>query len=410
MKQEMKNIPHRLERTTALFWLSGVLMLVGLASIPVLLAMDPRRFWNAYAASTLFWLGLAQGAIILSAAVRGLYALWGRHLLRFAEGAAAFLPVGYLFFLGLFIPREYYYYWARPDAVIHHPPGWMNFPGFVLRQAIPMLVLTLMLLVYVRLSLQQDWQKAAFRDDYLPSWLTRWIPRRSIPPTKLVNVGISSAIVFALVWSWVGFDMVMSMDRVWYSTMFGGYTFWSAFLAGVAFTVLITLWFRRELNLKDFVKKHNLQDMGRMLFAFSSFWMNLFWAQFLVIWYGKLPEETEFLYKRMAGEWKALGWTAFALIWAIPFVVLLPKKSKTTPWILGSMALSILAGLWLARFLEIVPTIWPSTTVPLGLFEVGLGLGMGGVFLLMYTLFMKQVPLIPEGDPELEAALHYHPH
>ena len=52
-----------------------------------------------------------------------------------------------------------------------------------------------------------------------------------------------------------------------------------------------------------------------MIFAFSIFWMYLFFSQYLVIWYGNLPEETQFSATRLgtqflqdtSGTWPASG-------------------------------------------------------------------------------------------------------
>src|SRR3989454_12475293 len=81
------------------------------------------------------------------------------------------------------------------------------------------------------------------------------------------------------------------------------------------------------------------------------------WAQFLVIWYGNLPEETYFIFYRLIGQWKPVGVAVFFLVLVISFVGLLGVKPKRSPPILLAFAVASLVGIWLGRYLEIVPSI-----------------------------------------------------
>lgn len=385
---------------------------LGALSLLILWIQDARRFWNVYTVNTLYWLGLAHGGVIFAVVIRTVYATWGRGLLRLAEGTAAFIPFGLLLFLGIFLGKDYLFYWTHPHADPHHPQIWLNFPFFVLRQTLVVALLSGLSLYLLYLSVRADagvvetTAPAQIRP-FLRRFLSGWRGKEELGEIqkKLVNYGVVTIFAFALAWSLIAFDMVMGMDRVWYSTMFGGYFFWGAFLSGIAFTILFLLWSRSRLGLQDLFHTAVLHDLGKILFAFATFWANLLWAQFLTIWYGKLPEETEFLYKRMVGVWKPYGWATFVLIFLLPFVVLIPKKPKVTPAIQGSMALSVLVGLWLSRFLEIVPTVWPEENVPLGLLEISGSLFFLGLFLLTYLAFLRRVPLIPIGDPRMAEAL-----
>ena len=392
--------------------ISLAFLLVGAFSLLLLWLQDSRKFWNVYTVNTLYWLGMAHGGILFATIIRIVYATWGRGILRLAEGTAAFIPVGFLLFLGIFLGKDYLFYWTQPDASHHHPAVWLNFPFFVIRQTLAVALLSGLSLYLLYLSVRAD---AGVIEPIAPTeirpflrrFIGGWRGKEEVLEVqkKLVNYGVVTIFAFAFAWSLIAFDMVMGMDRFWYSTMFGGYFFWGAFLSGITFTILLTLWTRHRLQLETLFHERLLHDLGKILFAFATFWANLLWAQFLTIWYGKLPEETEFIYKRMVGVWKPYGWATFVLIFLLPFVVLIPKKPKVTPAILGSMAFSVLIGLWLARFIEIVPTVWPEEGVPLGLLEIGGSLFFLGLFLLSYLAFLRRVPLIPVGDPKMEEAL-----
>jgi hypothetical protein len=123
-------------------------------------------------------------------------------------------------------------------------------------------------------------------------------------------------------------------------------------------------------------------DLGKMVFAFSIFWMYLSFAQYLVIWYGDIPVETFFLMVRLWHyPWAAMGWLAPLLIWAVPFVVLMGVRPKRTPKILGAVALFGLIGVWDLIYILVVPALSPNN-LPFGWVELCITAGFLGAFIL----------------------------
>ena len=110
------------------------------------------------------------------------------------------------------------------------------------------------------------------------------------------------------------------------------------------------------------------------------FWVYLLFAQYIVIWYGDIPAETFFVVPRVQHlPWGALGWSALILIWAIPFCVLMGKRPKRTPAILGTVAVLGLIGMWIERYVLVVPSISPGY-IPFGWVEPLITLGFVGAF------------------------------
>ncbi len=130
----------------------------------------------------------------------------------------------------------------------------------------------------------------------------------------------------------------------------------------------------------------------------------MFWSQYLVIWYGDLAEETEFLYHRMHGAWEPVSWTVFAMAFVIPFVVLLSRAVKTKPLALTAIAAIAFVGMWLERFILISPSLWHADSVPLGPIEFLVTMGTAGLFVWTYTTFLQTFPVLPIADPRLEPA------
>ena len=101
----------------------------------------------------------------------------------------------------------------------------------------------------------------------------------------------------------------MSLSPTWYSTIFGWYVCWGGFLSAVAATALASVLLRATTpGWGAEITKPRMHDLGKMIFAFSIFWMYLFFAQYNVIWYGNLPEETQFFELRLGSQFLQDTW------------------------------------------------------------------------------------------------------
>ena len=185
-------------------------------------------------------------------------------------------------------------------------------------------------------------------------------------------------IAYGWVFTLVGFDFFMSLDPHWFSTLAGGYYFIGNLFLGLAFLSVVAVWAQKRLNLTEYIGPHQLHDIGKLLFGFCILWAYMFWSQYLVIWYGDLAEETEFIYHRMHGAWAPVAWTVFAMAFVIPFVVLLSRAVKTSRRGLTAIAAVAFAGMCLERFLLVSPSLWHGEGVPLGLVELLVGAGVAG--------------------------------
>jgi hypothetical protein len=145
-----------------------------------------------------------------------------------------------------------------------------------------------------------------------------------------------------------------------------------------------------------------------MMLGFCMLWAYLFWAQYLVIWYGDLPEETAFVARRTVDRpWAPLGWVALATAFAIPFCMLLSREIKRRAGGLMTVATIVLVSMWLERFLLVVPSLWKGEHLPLGPVELLVTVGTGAVFAFCYTTFLERVPVLPIADPLLTSPVSH---
>jgi hypothetical protein len=201
----------------------------------------------------------------------------------------------------------------------------------------------------------------------------------------------------------------MSLDPHWYSTLFGAYYFMGSFYIALAAIYLLSLLFHKALDRQGTIHPHHLHDLGKLVFAFCIFTGYLFYVQFLVIWYGNIPEETRYVILRVkTTPWEPLAWITLGMIFVIPFILLLSRKIKMKPLPMMILSGIILAGMWGERFILVAPSIWKGGGIPLGLLELLITAGFLGLVGLSMILFLARVPLLPISDPLFHKAMEPH--
>src|SRR5712691_5801117 len=309
-------------------------------------------------------------------------------LVRFAEAAAAFLIVSLALYVGLFLGRFSIFSWLhepRPDIGV-----WLTTKFFFVRNGLIYVALAWLSWRFVRHDMAPDLEELA---DGRPA-------ERLAGRDKIAREAAILIVGYAFGYSLLAFDLMMSLAHKWVSNLFGAFYFMGSFLAALMALAVIAILLRRAMRLGDLISLRQLHDLGKLCFGFTVFWGYLMWAQFLVIWYGNLPEETYFIFYRLIGPWKPVGVAVFFLVLVIPFVGLLGAKPKKSPPILLAFAVTSLVGIWLERYLEIVPSINGGAGPALGLPEVGVSLLFGGLYLLAIGWFAARFPMI---SPRLAA-------
>ena len=136
-------------------------------------------------------------------------------------------------------------------------------------------------------------------------------------------------------------------------------------------------------------------------------WGYTWFSQFMPQWYGNLPEETQWMILRTREmPWQGLGWIVFGMCFVIPFVLLLSRDVKKTPRAYSTVALIILVGIWLEKYLIITPQVSPDH-IPLGLFDLGVTLGFMGGFVLCIHGFLARYPYVPVSSPLMRGSTEW---
>lgn len=390
--------------------LSMLLIVVGVVTVGVGLITAPIGiFWAAFYTNLLFFMSVSCGSAILTAIFQVVRAKWAPPIRRIAEAGVSFFPWIYIGFLLTYFGKEELFFWAREPK-----PGveWYMQPNFVyMRFAALLGLLFLILWRFVRLSLRGDVGLIRERAKDVDRWfnisydglVANWegSSKELVEIQRTLSIRAPLVIMaYAVIMSLFAFEMVMAMNEAWVSNMYGGYFFVTSIYVGFA-TVIITAcgFANRHPIYRGLLTTDKLWDIGKLTFAFCMFWGYLFFAQFLVQWYGNLPEETQWLIIRTREmPWKAVGWMTFGMCFVIPFITLLSRDVKRTPRAVVTVCMIIFAGIWLDRYLTVMPEVSPKS-VPFGGLEVGMFLGFLGAYLLSVQNFVSRYPFISVSSP-----------
>ena len=207
-------------------------------------------------------------------------------------------------------------------------------------------------------------------------------------------------VVFAYSFSLASFDWLMSLDPRWFSTIFAVYVFAGLFVLCLATITLGTILLLERGQLAGVVNVNHLHDLGKLLFAFTTFWAYVWLSQYLLIWYGNLPEEITHYLRRTDGRWLGLFLLNLVVNWLVPFVALMSRAAKRNRAVLKWVCVLLLAGRWLDLYLLIFPELASGPAI--GPLELLIFAGYAGLFLSFAVPALARVPLTPQNDPYLE--------
>jgi len=374
-----------------------VVVLLGVAGAAVVatgLVVEPQRIWPNLLLAGFYvtGIGLAAGLLVAFSSISN--AGWLTAIRRVPEAIASNVYVGGLWMILLLAGIHSLYEWSHVDAVaadelLQKKQFWLNVPFFSIRTIAYGALWSLCTYLLVRTSRRQD----------ETGEISLTLRNRSIAAVFTV--------VFTLTFWIASMDWIMSLEPHWYSTIFGVYNFSGTFTAGVAAVTVAVIVLRRRGYLKEFVRDDHLHDLGKLLFAFSTFWMYIWFSQYLLIWYANIPEETIYFIKRETAGWGTFTILVLLFNWVIPFIVLMPRSAKRNEGILLRIGIVILVGHWIDLFWMILPTFMPGSP-SFSIWEIG-PVALGAALACLATAgSLTRARLIPVKDPMLQESLTYH--
>lgn len=360
------------------------------------LAIDAQRTMFSYLVAFAYWGGISMAALLLLMIFHAFGAKWMVVLRRPLEAMATSVALFAVLFVPIILGMKHLYVWVDPPATLGrealkllvHKRPYLNQTAFIVRAAIYFVLFGLIAGRLFRWSTQQDESGAIA--------LTR---RQRV-------LGTGALPLVSLLFTFAAFDWLMSLNPLWFSTIFGVYFFGGSFVS--IFSVLaIASHLARGKNLfGDFVNDEHIHNVGKLMLSFTAFWGYIAFSQFMLIWVANLPEEIPFFIVRLKNAWAALGVVLIFGQFFIPFGALLSRSLKRDRRKLALVAVWILAIHYVDVYWLIVPTLSPDS---LGFHWTSITAFLGiGLLAVSFTVWrLRGRFTIPVKDPYLADSLGY---
>jgi len=391
-----KSSPARSTWNTPVFWVFAMLFGLGLLTfIWGLSSHHPEKTWQTYLINFLLWSAIAQGGLLFSAVMHMTKARWSGPLAGLSESFAAFFPISFILFLILFTGKAHIFPWLHED--LHGKEVWLNIPFLFARDGIGLLTLYILGFGYLFYALQLK-LKDQGSGGRLRQLIFTYQQRKQLSSEnlrwKMTLWGGFYILAFAIVLCLIGFDLVMSMDPHWISTLFGAYHFVKSFFLGLGALIILAAIVKNRQGEAADLTPHHFHDIGKLFFGFCLLWADFFYVQLLVIYYGNIPEETYYIIIRtMQAPWNRLAWAVFIVCFVGPFFILLNQKIKTKPMIMAVICGIIITGMWFEHLLLLGPALsHGSASISVGFADLVITLGFLGLMVLAIRYFLQTFP------------------
>ncbi|MFC3561923.1 quinol:cytochrome C oxidoreductase [Pedobacter jamesrossensis] len=326
---------------------------------------------------------------------------WSASILRVPQAMAKTLPIAAVILVviisaGLYTHNLYHHWNAEGltdpnsphyDSIIAGKSVFLNVPFFLGRQVVFLGVYSIFAMLFVKLSYNED--LAGGLNSYRKSFKNACI--------FLVIYGFTTPI-FA-------FDTIMSLEAHWFSTMFGWYNFAAMWVSSLA-TIAIILILLRRAGYMQWVNNSHLHNLGQFIFGFSIFWTYVWFAQFLLIYYANMPEETVYFYRRFE-YYKFWFFLNLAMNFLAPVLLLMDRDNKRTDAKLLFVSIVVLLGHWVDYYQMIMPGAVEDGHNGFGIVEIGTAIGFVGLFTFTVLTALSKKPLIAKNHPLLQESLHH---
>ena len=361
--------------------------------------VNAHQFFFSYLVGWTFCLTLALGALFFVMVQHLTKARWVVVVRRIPEVLLYMFPLLAVLFIPILFGMHDLYHWthegvmdpASPeyDEIVAGKEAYLNTPFYLIRMALYFFIWIVISYKLYTLSIRQDTD-----------------PDPEIPARQR-KVSAWGMPLFAVTTAFSSYDLLMSLDPHWFSTIFGVYFFAGAFLSAMALITLTSIVLQRNGRmLRMTVTKEHYQDLGKLMFGFTVFWTYIAFSQYMLIWYGNIPEETIWFEHRLEHGW---GYLSAALLighFIIPFFVLLPRFTKRSLPILSVMCVWLLVMHWFDLFWIALPVLHVEHAT-FSWLDFSCWLGLFGVVLGVFVWRLVRHPLVPQNDPYLAGSLHF---
>jgi hypothetical protein len=369
---------------------------------------NPDTFFRSYLMAFLLVLGFSLGSLGLLMLQHLTSGDWGIMIRRPLEAATRVLWIAPLLFVPLIFGMKYLYTThtvgdeVRIGWLDAPPPGhegalsplqqwYLTHSGFLIRAVVYFALWIGLMVLFNAMSRQQDLNR---EDRALRARFKFWAG----PGIILYIFGMTFAAI----------DWAMSLSPHWASTIYGFLFVAGQAISAMSLMIITVVMFSHAEPFSHIVQKRHLHDLGKLLFTFNMLWAYFGFSQLLIIWSGNQPEEISFYKSRLFGGWGVVAVMVLVLHFFIPFFALLSRDVKRNQAVLPKIAMWLIAMRCVDLYWWTRPE-FTSKALP-SLWDFAALLALGGIWLWFFAMQLKQLPLLPLGEPKLAEAIANHEH
>jgi len=354
-------------------------------------------FWGVYITNFVFFIGISHAGTLISAILRLAKAEWRRSITRSAE----VITVLVLFFgVGNILIDL-----GRPDRMLNI----LQYPHFkspLLWDVSSITVYLTASSIYLYLPLIPD--IAILRDHGGKfQWFYRILAlgwKGTKKQQHLLEKGISFMAILVIpvavsVHTVVSFVFAMTIQPMWHTAIFGPYFVAGAIFSGIAALIVAMNLIRKVYHLEEYLRPVHFNHLGILLLIMTLLWFYFTFTEYLTTYYGGEPIHMTIFWNKFTGRFTPYFWGMFLFCFVIPLPILSMKKTRT-PYGTLVASISVIIGMWLERYVIIVPTLshprLPNETVlysPTWV-EWSIFAGCLAFFVLLYMIFTKLFPIV----------------
>ncbi|HEY9075949.1 MAG TPA: NrfD/PsrC family molybdoenzyme membrane anchor subunit [Anaerolineaceae bacterium] len=376
-------------------------------------------FWGIFIVTFVFWIGISHAGTFVSAILRVFKAEFRRPFTRAAELMTTFgLAAGAMYPL-IHLGRVWVFYWMIPYP--NQRWLWPNFRSPLVWDFLAITTYLLSSTIYLFLPLIPDLAMARDRTTGIRHFFYKvlslgwrgteaeWFRIR-----KAINIFAFAIIpVMFSVHTIVSWDFAVGQVAGWNSTIFGPYFIIGAILSGVSAVITILFVLRSTMKHMDyFIRPEHFDSLGKLLLIFSFAWAYFFFNDYIVTWYGGYETVRAVLTMHATGPAAWVWYTMLICNIVIPWLTLWNKRIRRTPWVMFIITLLINVGMYMER-VTIVPLTLGHQRSPFDwgeyvprITEVSIAFGTLCLFMLLYLLASRLIPLIPVWEVREGQAAH----
>ena len=362
-----------------------------------------QRVWANLLVDIFFFMSLGLGATFYWAKKYVSEASYPIVFKRVYEAISGFLPVGAImiaiFLIMGFLGLHHIYKWMDKgvydttsehyDKIIAHKAPYFN-PIFFWGR----------MLFYFGIAV---WARNILRRRSLEEDLTGDIKLH----WKNVTTSAGFLVLFGFLTPVMVWDVIMSVDTHWFSTMFGWYVLAGFWCTSMITILLVSLYLKDKGHLEEMNDNH-FHDLGKWVFALSFLWTYTFFCQFMLIWYANIPEEVTYFHDRIdAMGYRPLFWIMFFVNFSFPMLFLMSRDAKRNSSLLKFIGALLIFTHWLDVFVMVMPaTMFKNWQF--GAMEIGMFMFFLGIFAFVVLRALGKAPLSVKHHPYLEESMNHH--